>query len=259
MRPPHPRKPSAARAFDIRETVWLRRYQTSITIMLVRTCRKHEKRQDRRATRARQPAEGARAPRAPAAVRQHVQPRLPDDWDRLETGAKATAWLQRQGAVAARRSPTPTRRAARVPRGAARADRRPRTGCCAEPRTCAARTVDARAAPRSNPRSDGVDGVMATLLGDRARGAAQRRLVTDEGVPAMRVRVLRPLEESLGHVVRDVDLRQPDEEPRVLPAPAGADEASALLCSAAAARSRRCCLRADERSCCTTWSWRRRT
>src|SRR4051812_13344180 len=35
----------------------------------------------------------------------------------------------------------------------------------------------------------------------------------------MRVRVLRPLEESLGHVVRDVDLRQSDEEPGLLRAP----------------------------------------
>jgi len=36
-----------------------------------------------------------------------------------------------------------------------------------------------------------------------------------EGVPAMRVRVLRPLEEPLGGVVCHVDLRQPDQEPRL--------------------------------------------
>jgi hypothetical protein len=39
-----------------------------------------------------------------------------------------------------------------------------------------------------------------------------------EGVSAVRVRVLRPLEEPIGGVVRHVDLRQSDEEPQVLPA-----------------------------------------
>jgi hypothetical protein len=44
-------------------------------------------------------------------------------------------------------------------------------------------------------------------------------VAADEDVPAVHVRVLRPLEEPLGGVVLDDDLRQPDEEPR-LPAPA---------------------------------------
>jgi hypothetical protein len=44
-----------------------------------------------------------------------------------------------------------------------------------------------------------------------------------QGVPAVRVCVLRPLEEPFGRVVRDVDLREPDEEPD-LPAPSGPDE-----------------------------------
>jgi hypothetical protein len=43
-----------------------------------------------------------------------------------------------------------------------------------------------------------------------------------QGVPAVRVRLLRPLEEPFGRVVRDVDLRQPDEEPH-LPAAAGSN------------------------------------
>jgi hypothetical protein len=36
-----------------------------------------------------------------------------------------------------------------------------------------------------------------------------------QGLPAVRVRLLRPLEEPFSRVVRDVDLRQPDEEPRL--------------------------------------------
>ena len=59
----------------------------------------------------------------------------------------------------------------------------------------------------------------------------------------MRVRVLRPVEEPLGHVVRDVDLRQPDEEPRVLPAPAGYVKPALLF---ARARGRAAVLRRDE-------------
>jgi hypothetical protein len=43
-------------------------------------------------------------------------------------------------------------------------------------------------------------------------------MAAPEGLPAVRVRVLRPLEEPIGGLVRDVDLRQSDEEPRVLPA-----------------------------------------
>jgi hypothetical protein len=39
-----------------------------------------------------------------------------------------------------------------------------------------------------------------------------------ERVSAVRVRVLRSLEEPIGGLVRHVDLRQSDEEPRVLPA-----------------------------------------
>jgi hypothetical protein len=36
-----------------------------------------------------------------------------------------------------------------------------------------------------------------------------------QGVPEVRIRVLRPFEEPFGRMVRDVDLRQPDEEPHV--------------------------------------------
>src|SRR5262249_55211961 len=38
-----------------------------------------------------------------------------------------------------------------------------------------------------------------------------------EGLPPVRLRVLRPLQEPLGHLVLDGDLRQPQEEPRLLP------------------------------------------
>jgi hypothetical protein len=43
-------------------------------------------------------------------------------------------------------------------------------------------------------------------------------LAAAEGLSTVRVRVLRPLEEPIGDLVRHVDLRQSDEEPRVLPA-----------------------------------------
>jgi hypothetical protein len=36
-----------------------------------------------------------------------------------------------------------------------------------------------------------------------------------QGLPAVRVRLLRPLEEPFRGLVRDVDLRQPDEEPHL--------------------------------------------
>ena len=68
------------------------------------------------------------------------------------------------------------------------------------------------------PAGRGVDGAVATLLGILHEAQITRRVVADEGLPPVRVRVLRPLEEPLGGVVRHVDLRQPDEEPRVLPA-----------------------------------------
>ena len=45
--------------------------------------------------RARRPGQTGR----PAAVRQLLQPRLPPDWDRLGTQAKARAWLRQKGLV----------------------------------------------------------------------------------------------------------------------------------------------------------------
>jgi hypothetical protein len=53
-------------------------------------------------------------------------------------------------------------------------------------------------------------------------------VVPAEGLPAVRVRVLRPLEEPIGGLVRDVDLRQSDEEPRVLPASPHLNEMSTV-------------------------------
>jgi hypothetical protein len=44
-----------------------------------------------------------------------------------------------------------------------------------------------------------------------------------QGVQEVRVRLLRPLEEPLRGVVRDVDLRQPDEESRLSTAAGGGD------------------------------------
>jgi hypothetical protein len=43
-----------------------------------------------------------------------------------------------------------------------------------------------------------------------------------QGLPEVRVRLLRPLEQPFRRVVRDVDLRQPDEEPHV-PAATGSE------------------------------------
>src|SRR5918999_5166001 len=50
----------------------------------------------------------------------------------------------------------------------------------------------------------------------------------------VRVRVLRPLEEPVGGLVRHVDLRQPHEEPRLLPARPHLQEMSARAVAAAA-------------------------
>src|SRR3954453_18426126 len=59
------------------------------------------------------------------------------------------------------------------------------------------------------------------------RGAAHRSVAAHEGLSPVRLCLLRPLEEPLRCMVRDVDLRQSHEEPRVLRAPPQLREVSA--------------------------------
>src|SRR5215207_2618402 len=110
-----------------------------------------------------------------------------------------------RSAPGARRREPRERRSARSPRGA------PRRGS-AGPAPGGIRTArrdGARAGRRRGGRS-GRDGP-----GHPARGADQRIVAAAQGLPAVRVRLLRPLEEPFRRVVRDVDLRQPDEEPNL--------------------------------------------
>src|SRR4051812_28780355 len=125
---------------------------------------------------------------------------------------------------------TPTARAAG---SAAGADRRGRLGERGGGERRARRAGSAARGDRRRRDHDADAGGPRRRRRDRRaprhppRGAAHRRLVADEGLPPVRVRVLRPLEEPVGRVVLDVDLRQPDEEPRVLPEAHGSMSAAA--------------------------------
>ena len=155
---------------------------------------------------------------------------FPRDWDRIGTPEKAQAWLREKGLVAPgdRISDADVARLGEL-REAIRAlaianqggdrRRRRRTPFAGPPaRLSSASPSTTRDGPPSQPRV-----AASTGRGDAPRhpprGAAHRSLVAHEGLPQVRLRVLRPLEEPVGGVVLHVDLRQPDEEPRVLPAP----------------------------------------
>ena len=156
---------------------------------------------------------------------------LPREWDRIGTARRAEAWLREKRLVgpgdrisdvdAARlrelreamralaivnqtgQSPAPAIDVIRRVAAGARAHRRHRRHGAYRPRTRSSWRRWCRGdAPRHPPR-----------------GAAHRPLVTSEGLSPVRVRLLRPLEEPIRDLVRHVDLRQSDEEPRVLPAP----------------------------------------
>ncbi len=71
-----------------------------------------------------------------------------------------------------------------------------------------------RGATELEPVGRGTDAAVATVLDILHEAQITRRVAQAQGVPAVRVRLLRPLEEPFGRVVRDVDLREPDEEPR---------------------------------------------
>ena len=77
-------------------------------------------------------------------------------------------------------------------------------------------------ARRSSRARGGADGAVAALLGILHEAQLTGDWRRMKGCRQCELRVLRPLEEPLGGLVRDVDLREPHEEPRVLPAARGA-------------------------------------
>jgi Putative stress-induced transcription regulator len=106
---------------------------------------------------------------------------LPRDWDRLATPQKAQDWLRQKGLVGLE-TPVSAQDTARL----------------RELREAMRALVIANQARRP----------------DTAPGAAPVGVMR----AAVRVRLLRPLQEPLGGLVCHVDLRQPRQEPRLLPA-----------------------------------------
>ena len=72
-----------------------------------------------------------------------------------------------------------------------------------------------RGATELEPVGRGADAAAATVLDILHEAQITGGVAEAQGLPAVRVRLLRPLEEPLRRMVRDVDLRQPDEEPRL--------------------------------------------
>ena len=156
---------------------------------------------------------------------------FPREWDRIGTPERAQAWLRQKRLVAPgdRISDADVARLrelreairalaianqGREP-GAAATDIIRRVSGTAQLSVA----IDDTGRTALEPTRRGVDGAVATLLGILHEAQLTGRLVTPEGLSPVRVRVLRPLEEPIGGLVRHVDLRQSDEESRVLPAP----------------------------------------
>jgi hypothetical protein len=150
---------------------------------------------------------------------------FPAGWDRLGTPEKTRSWLLDNGLVTAE-TKVSIREAASL-RDLSGGSSRVR---CGKPRkrSGSAAVGPVREASRRATLFVNVDSSGRTVLGparvecwQRSRpssasftSAGERRLVALQGLPAMPLRFLRPLEEPIGRVARGVDLREPDEEPR---------------------------------------------
>ena len=225
-----------------------------------------------RADRARRAAQGARAARAAPTLHQLLQPRLPARLGSHRDPGEGPGVAAGEAARGAGRPDLGRRRGppARAPRGDPGArDREPAEGnrrqrrwtssagspaplSSASPSTTAGRTA-------LEPASSGVDGAVATLLGILHEAQLAGHWSRMKALPPVRVRVLRPLEEPIGGLVRHVDLRQPDEEPRVLPAPPHDGMRTARRRRARLRRHPAALPRPRAAPRWRTWSWRRPT
>ena len=159
---------------------------------------------------------------------------FPPAWDRLGTPSKARAWLLRKRLVTPPVRITHAdvarlrelREALRALIAANHGNAMPRDALETLRREGAAVRLrvgfGSRGTTELEPVGRGTDAAVATVLDILHEAQVTGRVAEAQGVPAVRVRLLRPFEEPFGRVVRDVDLRQPDEEPH-LPAAAGSD------------------------------------
>jgi hypothetical protein len=188
---------------------------------------------NRRADRARRPAEGARQAGPSSAIREHLEPRAPCRVGPPRHPHESHVVAGRQEARPCSDSNRPPRRrpTARVPRGSPGPgpqqtwDRsRRRSGSNGPPGCGEGEAARGRArqwtyrthADRTRNLRTG-----RGTHGNPPRGTGDRHLVAVQEMPAMRLRVLRPIEERLGHMVCDGDLRQSNEESVLPPAQGG--------------------------------------